>query len=143
MRFPLIFSGLVAAGIAMTPAVVPAAAAPAVGHRLTVGTKHGDAHTVLEARGRFVYTHLTASGKDPGCNASCRKIWPLVLSSGEPKAAGGVKAKHLGVNRHGQITYFHRRLYYFAYDTAAVSFGKHITSFGGKWQLVTTNGGVG
>jgi predicted lipoprotein with Yx(FWY)xxD motif len=143
VRSALIVSGLVAAGIAMAPAAVPAVAVPAVGHRLTVGTRHGDGHTVLEAKGMFVYTHLTASGNDPGCNASCRTIWPVVLSHGDPRAAGGVKAKRLGVNNHGQATYFHRRLYYFAYDTATVSFGKHISSFGGKWQLVTTTGGVG
>jgi len=144
VRSALLASGLVAAGIAMIPAAIPAAtAAPATGQRLTVGTKHGDGHTVLEAKGRFVYTHLTASGQDPGCNASCRRVWPPVLSHGDPRATGGVKARRLGVNRHGQVTYFHHRLYYFTYDTAAISFGKHITSFGGKWQLVTTNGGVG
>lgn len=144
MRAAYVASGLVAAGIAMTPALVPAATAvPAGGHRLTVGTRHGDGHTVLEAKGRFVYTHLTASGKDPGCNASCRKIWPLVRSAGAPRAVGGVKARKLGVDRHGQVTYFHHRLYFFTYDTTTLSNGKHVTSFGGKWQLVTINGGVG
>lgn len=139
----MIVTGLVAAGIAMTPAVVPAVAVPAAGHRLAVGTKHGDGHTVLEAKGRYVYTHRTASGKEAACSASCRQVWPLVLSRGEPKARDGVKARKLGLNRHHQVTYFHHRLYYFTYDSAVVSFGKNITSFGGKWQLITTNGGVG
>jgi len=143
VRSPLIVSGLVAAGIAVTPVALPAVAALAAGHRLTVGTKHGDGHTVLEANRMFVYTHRTASGKDAGCSAACRKIWPPVLSRRTPRAIDGVKAHRLGVNRHHQVTYFHHRLYYFTYDTAAVSFGKHISSFGGKWQLVTTNGGVG
>jgi hypothetical protein len=54
-----------------------------------------------------------------------------------------VKQRKLGLNRHHQVTYFHHRLYYFTYDTAAIPFGKNITSFGGKWQLITANGGVG
>jgi predicted lipoprotein with Yx(FWY)xxD motif len=121
-----------------------AGALPASGGHTTVGTKHGNGHSVLEARTRYVYTHLTSRGKEVGCNASCLKVWPRVTSRRAPRAADGVKQRRLGLTRHHhQVTYYGHRLYYFTYDTATLPLGRGITSFGGKWRLITVTGRAG
>jgi predicted lipoprotein with Yx(FWY)xxD motif len=121
-----------------------AGAAPATGRHTTVGTKRGSGHSVLEAKGRYVYTHLTSSGNEVACNTSCLRIWPQVTSRRAPRAIDGVKQHKLGLTRHHhQVTYYGHRLYYFHYDTATFPFGKGITSFGGKWRLITVTGRAG
>ncbi len=140
MKKLLAVTMLVTAAALIGPAAL---ATPAATHHTTVGTKHGDGRSVLEARSRFVYTHLAAGGKEVGCSASCLKIWPLVTSRATPRAIDGVKQHRLGTTAHHQVTYYGHRLYYFTYDSPTVPFGRGITSFGGKWRLITVTGTAG
>jgi predicted lipoprotein with Yx(FWY)xxD motif len=132
-----------AAAAAVATLASVAVAAPAAGRHTTVGTKHGDGHIVLEAKGRYAYTHITSTGREVGCNASCLRVWPKVTSRRAPRASGGVRQHKLGLTRHHQVTYYGHRLYYFNYDSATVPFGRGITSFGGKWRLITVTGRAG
>jgi predicted lipoprotein with Yx(FWY)xxD motif len=127
-----------AVAAAIGGSVVPAAYAASGG--TAVGTKHGNGHTVLEVGGHYAYTHITASGHEAACNASCLKVWPVVSSVAKPRARDGVKVGKLARNSHHQVTYYGHRLYFFDYDIAGLPAGDNITSFGGVWRLINVKG---
>ena len=137
---------LLAAGLAVVVAAVAApqaVGAPATGHHTAVGTKRGDGHSVLEAKSQYVYTHMTSTGHDVGCNSSCLRFWPRVTSSASPRAIDGVRQRRLRTTPGHQVTYYGHKLYYFSHDSATLPIGRGITSYGAKWRLITVTGRAG
>jgi predicted lipoprotein with Yx(FWY)xxD motif len=91
--------------------------------------------------GRTLYD-LTADGKNVShCTASCPHIWPLLMTSGKPRAGAGVVASKLGETAAHQVTYNGRPLYYFFLDgKPGQTEGENVHSYGGAWYLVNAKG---
>jgi predicted lipoprotein with Yx(FWY)xxD motif len=90
------------------------------------------AHTVVTTKQTSLGTILvTSSGQTlylnsadtPGhipCTGGCAAAWPVLSTSGAPKATGKAKASDLGTVKHGkltQVTYKGHPLYTFTADT--------------------------
>src|SRR4051812_4455368 len=110
---------LALAVVALVATTVASAAAP----RARVGVRATSLGRVLvDARGRTLYAFdLDKSGKT-ACAGACAALWPPLLTTGAPLAAG-VRAAKLGVVKRGdgrmQATFAGHPLYFFAKDTKA------------------------
>jgi predicted lipoprotein with Yx(FWY)xxD motif len=81
------------------------------------------------------------------CSGACAKVWPPLLSTATPAAAGGVNASDIATitrsNGTKQVTYKGHPLYYYVGDRSAGSTsGQGSDSFGAKWWLVAPSGGA-
>lgn len=117
-----------------------AAAAPAKATGTKIALRHSPHGKVLDGAARkYVYVHVTASGKNVGCNAVCQAIWPMAKTTGKPRAAKGVKAKRLGQTSAHQVTYHGHPLFYYSPSPQNPSIdGAH--SFQGNWRLISAKG---
>jgi len=88
-----------------------------------VKTKSTSLGTILvSSSGHTLY--LDVGDKPPkfACNGGCIAIWPILGSSGKPKASGSAKQSLLGTVKHGkvtQVTYAGHPLYTFASDSSS------------------------
>jgi predicted lipoprotein with Yx(FWY)xxD motif len=76
-----------------------------------------------------------------------RNLWPPLIASGKPPAAGGAKTSLIGTTRRAdgglQVTYNHHPLYRFAQDTKkGQTHGEGIDAFGGHGYVVSPAGSV-
>jgi len=104
-------------------AVLGAATAYASTSHAVVTTKQTSLGTILvTSSGQTLYLDV---GDKPGhwaCTGGCAGAWPVLATSGAPKAAGKAKASDLGTIKHGkvtQVTYNGHPLYTFTADTKA------------------------
>ena len=88
---------------------------------IVVTTKQTSLGTILVTSvGQTLYLN---SADKPGhfpCTGGCAAAWPVLSTSGKPKAAGKAKASDLGTVKHGkvkQVTYHGHPLYTFTADT--------------------------
>jgi predicted lipoprotein with Yx(FWY)xxD motif len=88
-----------------------------------VTTKQTSLGTILvTSSGKTLYLDI---GDKPGhfaCTGGCAAAWPILSTSGSPKAAGKAKASALGTIKHGkvtQVTYNGHALYTFTADTSS------------------------
>lgn len=117
------------------------------GDSVTVQTSSGDNGTYLtDGSGMTLYMFAadTRGGKSQ-CSGSCAAIWPPVVTSGKPKAAGEAKASELGTISRGngkkQVTYNGWPLYYYEQDTnAGQMMGQGINNSGGLWWILSPSG---
>jgi predicted lipoprotein with Yx(FWY)xxD motif len=86
-----------------------------------VTTKQTSLGTILvTSSGQTLYLDV---GDKPGhwaCTGTCATAWPVLSTSGAPKAAGKAKASELGTIKHGkatQVTYGGHPLYTFTADS--------------------------
>ncbi len=88
-----------------------------------VKTKHTSLGTILvTSSGHTLY--LDVGDKPPkfACNGGCISIWPILRTSGKPKAGSGAKQSLLGPVKHGKVThvtYAGHPLYTFASDSSS------------------------
>ena len=96
-----------------------APAAPAAHEGSTISIRHtSDGKVLVGANGHSLYTFSSDTRNHSNCGPACRKAWPPVTTSGgKPKAGTGVSAKHLGVIKGHQVTYYGHLLYYFKGDS--------------------------
>lgn len=99
---------------------------------------------LVDARGMTLYT-LTKDGTPVACAGACLTAWPpLLLPTGTTSATGAAGVTGLGtVSAAGgtQVTLDGAPLYRFSADTSAgAANGDGITSFGGVWRVVKTQG---
>lgn len=91
---------------------------------------------------KTLYVFKQDEGGKPTCNDDCAKVWPPLLTKGEPKAEEGVDKSKLGtVNRTDgstQVTYDNQPLYYYAADTEPKQTNGQGT--GGVWFVVGADG---
>ena len=119
----------------------------------TVGGKTVLAEQYMTVAGWVDYPVYTFTGDQPyytaACrvDATCRRAWPAVLTSGSPGLAGlyGYGAGHLRVDDVTQVTWYGHPLYLFSHEqliqlsngaAAATGNGNGITAFGGTFSLV-------
>jgi predicted lipoprotein with Yx(FWY)xxD motif len=119
----------------------------------TVGSEPAGGKTILSITAGF--THATASlyafsadsATASKCTGQCAVIWPPVLTTAPPAAAGGANGSMLGsiARPDGtfQVTYNGHPLYFFSKDLTSGTKGNGITAFGGTFKTVNTDGSVG
>lgn len=124
----------------------------------TVSLQSSPMGTVLSAPTAFnTFRSLYLLTADPPhvstCFGGCARIWPPLLTTGQPIAGGGVNPSGLGTLRRPdgtmQVTYFGWPLYFFAFDLVAgaksgLTNGEDVVDpFNkGVWYLVTPAGGI-
>ncbi|HEX4034270.1 MAG TPA: hypothetical protein VHX66_07495 [Solirubrobacteraceae bacterium] len=119
---PLIALTVAAVALGATAAAF-AATAHSSASSAVVKTKSTSLGTILvTSSGHTLY--LDVGDKPPkfACNGGCIGIWPILSTSGKPKAAGSAKQSLLGTVKHGkvtQVTYSGHPLYTFASDTSS------------------------
>jgi predicted lipoprotein with Yx(FWY)xxD motif len=135
-------SGLVF-GVSLAVAVIgapTAAMAKAKGTTIsTVKTKLG--RVVSSHSGRVMFEFEKDAKNKSKCKGSCTGVWPAVTSKKAARAAGKIKAKHLGRTKHGQVTYYGHPLYFYVANTGhAKTKGDGTKQFGAKWFLLSPKG---
>jgi predicted lipoprotein with Yx(FWY)xxD motif len=89
--------------------------------RAVVTTKSSSLGTILvTSTGQTLYLDVNDKAGHFACTGGCAAAWPVLKSSGAPKAAGKAKASKLGTVKHGgatQVTYNGHPLYTFVQDS--------------------------
>jgi predicted lipoprotein with Yx(FWY)xxD motif len=115
LRLLLVLSSLTALGLATV--------ASASGTRAVVNTKSTSLGTILvNSSGQTLYLDVNDKSGHFACTGQCAAAWPVLKTSGKPKAAGKVKASMLGTVKHGsatQVTYNGHPLYTFVQDSTS------------------------
>jgi predicted lipoprotein with Yx(FWY)xxD motif len=133
-------------------ALVVTAVAAAAPSRAKVGLRATSLGRVLvDARGRTLYAFDLDKGGKSSCSGACAALWPPLLTSGAPRAAGVPTAKLGTVKRSDgrlQVTFSGHPLYVFAKDTkagqvngASIAHWAALTASGAKARPSSTGGG--
>jgi predicted lipoprotein with Yx(FWY)xxD motif len=133
-------TGLAAAALAV-PAQASAARVPAANHTTiaTVSTSLG--RVVSTPSGHVMFRFMNDPSDSSTCDASCQAVWPPVMSTKAATAGPGIAAKHLGLAKTGQVTYYHHPLYFYVGDPkAGKTKGDGVVAFGAHWFVVSTTG---
>ena len=130
---------------ASTPAATTAASGTTAGIA-TVSVVHSSSlGSILVAGPKQRTVYLFAADKGPAstCSGACAEVWPPVITTGNPKAAGGANTADLGTITRSdgtkQVTYKGHPLYYYAGDgpNGGETSGQGISSFGAPWYVLT------
>jgi len=110
----------------------------------TIGTRHTSLGTFLVSAGHSLYLFEADGRNQSTCTGPCAGTWPPLLTSGRPKAAGGVRAGLLGTTGSGsaeQVTYNGHPLYTYSGDTKRGDINsQNLELFGAKWYVVSVAG---
>jgi len=97
---------------------------------------------LVDDKGMTLYMFTKDGPDQSNCDAKCLANWPLLVTSGTPKAGPGVDASLIGTATlsTGQkiVTYDHMPLYYFIQDTKAGE--KSGQDVGSVWFVVSPDG---
>ena len=95
---------------------------------------------------RTVYLFAADKGPMSMCSGACAEVWPPVITTASPKAAGGANTADLGTITRSdgtkQVTYKGHPLYYYVGDgtSGGETSGQAISSFGAPWYVLTPSG---
>jgi predicted lipoprotein with Yx(FWY)xxD motif len=133
LRLLLVLSSLTVLGVATV--------ASASGSRAVVNSKSTKFGTILvNSSGQTLYLDVNDKSGHFACTGQCAAAWPVLKTSGKPKAAGKVKASMLGTVKHGsatQVTYNGHPLYTFIQDSKSAPIsGEGVNGF----YVVSTSG---
>lgn len=130
------------AGYGMVGVSTGAPAAPSKHEGNKISLRHtADGKVLVGVNGHSIYTLSSDTKNHSNCGPACRKTWPPVTTTGKPHAGKGVSAKHLGVIKGHQVTYYGHPLYNFSKDTKAGQVkGEGLFKFGGYWYLTSAKG---
>lgn len=94
---------------------------------------------------RTVYLFTKDGNKTSKCGSTCRKTWVPVGTAAKPKAGAGIKQSKLSETTAHQVTYYGHPLYYYTGDhkTAGHTKGQGLSSFNGRWWVVSPQGKAG
>jgi predicted lipoprotein with Yx(FWY)xxD motif len=136
-----------------TTASTPAAAATTAASGTTAGiatvsVAKSSLGSILVAgpKQRTVYLFAADKGPMSTCSGACAEVWPPVITSASPKAAGGANTADLGTITRSdgtkQVTYKGHPLYYYVGDgtSGGETSGQAISSFGAPWYVLTPSG---
>ena len=114
----LVVSSMAVLGVAVTASGQSARSSEA---HTVVTTKPTSLGTILvTSSGQTLYLDINDKSGHFACTGMCAAAWPVLSTSGKPKAAGKAKAADLGTIKHGkltQVTYKGHPLYTFTADT--------------------------
>jgi predicted lipoprotein with Yx(FWY)xxD motif len=110
---------------------------------MTASTKLG--RILVDGDGRTLYLFEKDQPNQSACSGACAAAWPVLQSSGTPRAGSQVQASMLGMIKRGdgttQATYNRHPLYYYSGDTQpGQQNGQGLDAFGARWFVVTTAG---
>lgn len=78
------------------------------------------------------------------CYGDCSKLWPPVLTDGEPQAGDGVNGDLLGITKRTdggtQVTYNGHPLYYYAHEGVGEVKCHNVSTHGGLWWVIHPSG---
>ena len=114
---------------------------------LTVASAPKVGAIVVDAKGFTVYDFHKDKGTTSSCYGGCAKVWPPVLTAGDPQSGEGAQASKLGTTERTdgttQVTYAGHPLYTYAADKKpGEANGNDFTSFGAQWYALKGNGAV-
>ena len=99
---------------------------------------------LFDGRRQAIYLFDREDGTRPRCYGECAAAWPPVLTDGEPRPTGGVRAGLLGTveRRDGsvQVTYGGHPLYFSAHEGPGQVLCHDVVEYGGRWLVVTPQG---
>lgn len=119
----------------------------------TVGSEPSGGTNILSVTAGV--THVTAtlyafsadSSTASKCNGQCAMVWPPVLTTTPAAVSGMAHGALLGTiqRKDGtfQVTYNGHPLYFFAKALDSGTEGRHVTIFGGTFNIVNVSGAVG
>lgn len=114
-------------------AVVTAAATPKLGR------------IIVDSGGFTLYDFHKDKGAKSACYGACAKVWPPLISEGNPQASQGAMASKLGTTTRKdgttQVTYAGHPLYTYEADAKpGDAKGNDIDSFGAEWYALQPSG---
>jgi predicted lipoprotein with Yx(FWY)xxD motif len=93
---------------------------------------------------RAIYLFDKEATAESECYGACAAAWPPVLTEGDPRTGGDVRAGLLGTTerRDGstQVTYDGRPLYYYVDEPPGQVLCHNVDEFGGLWLVVEPDG---
>lgn len=100
---------------------------------------------LVDSKGFVLYDFHKDQGTTSACYGECAKVWPPLLSEGEPKPSNGANASMLGTTERKdgttQVTYNGHPLYtYVADKKPGETNGNDFSSFGAQWYALKGNG---
>lgn len=100
---------------------------------------------IVDAKGFTLYDFHKDKGGVSACYGACAKVWPPLLSEGEPQAGEGAMASKLGTTERKdgtiQVTYGGWPLYTYTADKKpGDASGNDIDSFGAQWYALRPSG---
>lgn len=112
---------------------------------VSVAAVPGLGRVLVDSRGLTLYDFHKDQGAESSCYGGCAKVWPPLLSAGEPHASNGAQAGLVGTTerRDGttQVTYAGHPLYTYAEDgKPGDANGNDIDSFGAEWYALKGSG---
>lgn len=112
---------------------------------LTVATAPEVGPILVDAKGFTVYDFHKDKGTTSSCYDACAKVWPPVLTSGDPQVGEGAMASLLGTTKRQdgttQVTYAGHPLYTYTADKKpGEANGNDIDSFGAEWYALKGSG---
>lgn len=100
---------------------------------------------IVDSKGFTLYDFHKDKGGESACYGACAKVWPPLLSEGEPQVGEGASASKLGTTKRKdgtlQVTYAGWPLYTYEADTKpGDAKGNDIDSFGAEWYALQPSG---
>lgn len=100
---------------------------------------------IVDSKGMTLYDFHKDKGTTSACYGECAVAWPPLLTSGEPKAAGGAEGSLLGTTKRKdgmvQVTYNGHPVYGFIGDKKpGETTGNDFDNFGAEWYALEPNG---
>lgn len=99
---------------------------------------------LFNAKKQAIYIWELEESAKPECYGGCAKVWPPVLTDGEPLATGGVNNSLLGTTKRTdgstQVTYNGHPLYYYAHEGAGEVKCHNVSTHGGLWWVIQPSG---
>jgi predicted lipoprotein with Yx(FWY)xxD motif len=132
----------VAAGFAVHPAATHAADAKGA---VVSTAKASLGPIIVNSNGRTLYLFAKDRNGKSACSGQCAVFWPPLITSGNPRVAGGANASLIGTTRRAdgrlQVTYDHHPLYTFVKDKkAGQTNGEGVNAFGAAWDAMSPAG---
>lgn len=128
-----------------TTAPAPAPSSIPAAEGIAITTAASDFGTMLfDQPGQAIYLFEKETAGRPDCYGECAAAWPPVLTTGNPQAAGEVRADLLGTvprdDGSTQVTYAGHPLYYYAHEGPGQVLCHDVVEYGGRWLVVTPAG---
>lgn len=139
---PRLLPPILALALALAVAGSPT---PAAAAGRTVVAAPSEFGTMLwTAGGRALYVFERDRRDRSRCQRACARLWPPLLTRGEPVAGPGVRPELLGTTRRRngrlQVTYRGRPLYTYAHEGAGEVECHRVDLNGGRWWVVGPSG---
>lgn len=100
---------------------------------------------LVDSKGYTLYDFHKDKGTESSCYGGCARVWPPLLTEGEPHPSNGAEGSLMGTTRRTdgttQVTYAGHPLYTYAADKKpGEANGNDFSSFGAQWYALNAKG---